>query len=98
VRTLWKLVEVGDSLRDHAMPCAHCGHMLSGDRVVVAVTEIACLLESLGSASQGEDFTLPASTGNDETPRPNAATRVEMFPFLTPAEGPDELGRLGPYR
>src|SRR5436190_2069361 len=73
--------------------CADCPELAS----VLAhrmqrMAEVAALLEA-GAAA---DTTPEAPTRNGSTPVP--AGNPPGFPFLSPAQAPDELGRLGGYR
>jgi serine/threonine protein kinase len=67
---------------DPAVPKADA----SQDNPSDAATVAGVTPQSLDSVTQ-----LPSDAGQAKAP-------AVAFPFLTPAQGPDELGRLGPYR
>ncbi len=92
-------IEVSDSLRGQSVRCARCGHSLSPQETASPVTEIggAILNRPADAASESGDFGLTGHVGSDETPLPRAAGDLS-FPFLSPPQGPDEIGRLAHYR
>ena len=63
-------------------------------------------LRTARPASAGDDTVAPgsgaASPPSEETlsavPQPGAGTASQTYDFLAPAQRPDEIGRLGPYR
>ncbi|HKB37072.1 MAG TPA: serine/threonine-protein kinase [Gemmataceae bacterium] len=86
--------------------CPHCGAALKVDESMSGKTgpcpscSQAVRVPTAGQTStvRGSGHrTLPDEAGEEASDVPGLAPPPD-YPFLAPAQGPDELGRLGPYR
>jgi Leucine-rich repeat (LRR) protein len=90
------------NLADKKVKCPNCQAMLTVLSAPVAGEEPNVLPVRAETASPGEpassqNVTVPEPTGSDHRPAPDGQ-EWELCECLAPAQSPDELGRLGPYR
>ncbi len=97
-------LQVKESLAGIARPCPNCSRVVRapGSAVVPARAATAARTGQQGSGqkSNGRSSspTLGAATATEDTAHPvGERTTNRPYPFLAPPEGPDEMGRLGPY-
>ena len=88
--------QVDVSKRDGDVHCPRCGHLVSSKSEPQAGAIAA--EKSLGSFRPGGDASGQEDTDNDETLSPVTSGEFVTFPFLSPAQGPNELGWLAHYR
>ncbi len=94
-----------DRLAGHLEGCSRCLAVL---RAVPAEDPLVRVLQAArGTTPEAPDEAVtrlierlreqpPVTAAGAETPSPGGT--AELYAFLAPAEGPDEIGRLGPYR
>ncbi len=83
------------AMREHAVE----GGWPEPDQISALVERLCRLTPMVGTSDNGsaETIDLTASQARPREMDPPEATQ-ELFEFLSPAQEPDELGRLGPYR
>src|SRR6516162_11963656 len=84
-----------------AFSCPHCGaHLTVRDSMAGTAGPCpSCSRVVRAPAAPGGQPTLPPPAGAEDTaPSLPGLAPPDDYPFLAPPQGPDELGRLGPYR
>ena len=82
-------LQVKDSMARRTGPCPRCSQVVQAPPAGAA---------SLSGSAPSHSTLRPPLAGQDTAPSlPQLAPHPD-YPFLAPADGPDELGRLGPYR
>ena len=94
-------IEISESLRGREIRCARCANPLSlksadGPNTEVGVLPLLTPSVLAGGPLQAEVVT--NHSGDKETFIPESVGRAVSFPFLSPANGPDEVGWLAHYR
>jgi serine/threonine protein kinase len=103
-------LKVKESRAGRECPCPKCNAQIRvpvGNAVAEAVARKPGSHPGTQPATKSEKPARPSSirlrpgtaspTAETATPRAAETNATETYPFLAPAQGPDELGRLGPY-
>ena len=92
-------VQLRAATQEREIACPHCGLKMPSDSASADSKTISAPASPPGTEA---DFSVMALTKKeplaDETLAPRAATKVEVFSFLSPAQQSDELGWLAHYR
>jgi serine/threonine protein kinase len=95
-------LQVKENLAGIARPCPNCSRVVRAPGAKVAAARPSSLPGQLvaehGSANASGHNTLGTASATEDTAPPvTERSDTRPYPFLAPAQGPDELGRLGPY-
>src|SRR5262249_2478971 len=86
-------VEVSEAAREREIICPRCGQLVSSNPAAE---------DALTVSASAPDFSAEPPTredsDNEETVSPHSSGAVEVFSFLAPAQGPNEMGWLAHYR
>jgi serine/threonine protein kinase len=98
-------LQVKENLAGIARPCPSCSRVVRAPAATAAVAAAGRPVSQGGQRAAEQNSgrssghpTLGTSSATEDTAPPvpdRSSTRP--YPFLAPAQGPDELGRLGPY-
>ena len=92
-------IQLGAAAQEREIACSHCGMRMPSESAAADSQTIAAKGNPPGIEA---DFSIMAPTEKesltDETLAPRAATKVETFSFLAPAQQSGELGWLAHYR
>ena len=92
-------VEVSEAAREREIICPRCGQLVSSNPAAEdAVTVAAQAFTSLSAPDFSAELPTHKEPDNEETFSPHSSGAVEVFSFLAPAQGPDEMGWLAHYR
>jgi serine/threonine protein kinase/DNA-directed RNA polymerase subunit RPC12/RpoP len=92
-------IEVSEVASEREITCPRCGQLVSSKSVAEDVTMVSAQIISGSSAADSSAEAPTEKEGDDEeTMSPYSSGDVKVFPFLSPAKGPTELGMLAHYR
>lgn len=90
-----QVLKVGDDLVGRRCKCSKCGAVLQVPGPAATIASVPAAAPRPADASL-QDTVGPSHPGAPANPEANGG--VDLSAYLKPAEGPNELGRLGPYR
>jgi serine/threonine protein kinase/ABC-type branched-subunit amino acid transport system substrate-binding protein len=91
-------VEVSEAARKREITCPRCGQLMSSDPAADAVTVSAQPFSASSAAGFFTEAPTHKEPDDEETFSPLSSGVVEAFSFLSPAQGPNEMGWLAHYR